>query len=109
MNTSADKPPAVVGHKSAVQLFDTTTLKEVKRFDGFESVNHMATTVLPVTALAFSPDSKKLLAGTGLTSLTELPKDSPAGEVKLFDVPDAPGKAAPPAPAGWFWFDPSNP
>jgi WD40 repeat protein len=100
----ADKLPAVIGQKSEVQLFDLATLKEVKRFDGFEGVNHMAPTVLPVSALAFSPDGKKLLAGTGVNSLTELPKDAPAGEVKLFDVSEAKQKAAP-APAGRMWTD----
>jgi WD40 repeat protein len=100
----ADKPPPVIGHKSVVQLFDTATLKEVKRFDGFEGVNHMAPTVLPVTALAFSPDGKRLLAGTGVAPFGEVPKGAPAGEVKLFDVADSPAKPAP-APAGRQWTD----
>ena len=40
--------------------------------------------MLPVTALAFSPDGKTLLAGTGY-SVRGSPRKG--GEVKLFDLP----------------------
>jgi formylglycine-generating enzyme required for sulfatase activity len=43
--------------------------------------------VLPVAALAFSPDGRKLLAGIGISALEAVPKDAPKGEVKAFDVP----------------------
>lgn len=92
----ADKPPRVLGHKTEVQLFDATTVEELKRFDGFEDVNQTAPTVLPVTALAFSPDGRKLLAGTGISALEAVPKDAPTGEVKAFGIP-APVKPAPAA------------
>ena len=82
-----DKLPRVIGHKTEVRLIDIATDKVVKVFDGFEGVSHMAATKLPVTALAFSPDGKKLLAGTGIMNLTEIPKDAPkTGEVKVFDL-----------------------
>jgi RNA polymerase sigma factor (sigma-70 family) len=81
----ADKPPAVIGHQTVVQLIDAKSGKELKRFDGFEGVNHMASTVLPVSALAFSPDGKKLVAGTGLVAGEEVPKKLPRrGEVKVW-------------------------
>ncbi len=96
-----DKVPRVIGHKTEVRLLDLTTDtdKVPKVFDGFEGVNHMAETKLPVTALAFSPDGKKLIAGTGIQNFMEIPKDAPkSGEVKMFDVP-APAEKPDPAPA----------
>ncbi|MBX9623564.1 MAG: hypothetical protein K2X82_07095, partial [Gemmataceae bacterium] len=86
--------PKVVGHKTEVQLLDVATGKEVRRFDGFEGVNHHGPTKLPVSALAFSPDGKALLAGTGYANVTPIPDDAPrVGEVKVFAL--AP-EAAPP-------------
>ncbi|QDU24065.1 sigma-70 family RNA polymerase sigma factor [Urbifossiella limnaea] len=91
--------PSVVGHKTEVQLIELATRKELRRFDGFGGVNHMGPTVLPVTALAFSPDGKTLLAGTGLSHLSTPPAGPiPPGEVKRFilaDEPPAKGAAAP--------------
>jgi RNA polymerase sigma factor (sigma-70 family) len=100
-------PPQVVGYHSEVQLLNAETGEEVKRYDGFE--NGAATTTLAVTALAFNPDGKKLIAGTGLhhaelslfiqlseEKRKELPR---ASEVKVFLIaepekrdPDDPGK-----------------
>src|SRR5262249_37909780 len=105
-----DKPPRVRGHKTEVRLLDlaSDTGKVVKVFDGFEGVNHMAETKLPVTALAFSPDGKKLIAGTGILTMTEIPKDAPkAGEVKVFDLPARPEKPDPAAAAAQKWTDPA--
>jgi len=96
-----EKVPRVIGHKTEVRLLNLTSdADEVpKVFDGFEGVNHMAETKLPVTALAFSPDGKKLLAGTGIGNMTQIPKDAPkSGDVKVFDVPARPEKPDP-APA----------
>ena len=82
-----EKVPRVIGHKTEVQLLDLATGKELQRFDGFEGVNHMGATVLPVTALAFSPDGKKLAAGTGLLPLVAIPDGAPkAGEVMVFNI-----------------------
>jgi WD40 repeat protein len=98
-----EKPPRVTGHKSEVRLIDLATDKVVKVFDGFEGVNHLAATKLPVSAIAFSRDGKKLLAGTGYRpgkSLPAVPKEPIRGEVKLWDI------AAPdPAPAAQKWQD----
>lgn len=91
-----DTPPRVIGHKTEVRLIDLATAKVVKVFDGFEGVSHMAETKLPVTALAFSSDGKKLIAGTGVGNMTQIPKDAPkSGEVKVFDVPAPPEKPTP--------------
>ena len=91
-----DKVPRVIGHKTEVRLIDIATDKVVKVFDGFEGVNHMAATKLPVTALAFSPDGKKLLAGTGILNMTEIPTDVPkSGELKVVRSRSA---ARPPGP-----------
>ncbi len=94
-----EKVPRVIGHKTEVQLLDLATGKELKRFDGFEGVNHMGATELPVSVLAFSPDGKKLAAGTGIPALTPIPPDNApkTGEVKVFntDPAVAPKPAAP--------------
>jgi WD40 repeat protein len=103
-----DKVLRVIGHKTEVRLLDLTTDpdKVPKVFDGFEGVNHMATTKLPVTALAFSPDGKKLIAVTGIPLFTEVPKDAPkSGEVKVFDVPAQPEKPDPAPVAAEKWTD----
>jgi WD40 repeat protein len=82
-----DGKDGLPGFHTQVRLIDVATDKVVKVFDGFEGVNPMAATRLPVTALAFSPDGKKLLAGTGFPPITPLPDDLPkAGEFKLFDT-----------------------
>ncbi|MBN9517693.1 hypothetical protein J0H58_04100, partial [bacterium] len=95
----ADREPKVVGHKTEVQLIDLVTNKELKRFDGFEGVDHMGPTVLPVTALAFSPDGQTLLAGTGRSAVEDLPADAVArGEVKRFALVVQPPAAKPPVP-----------
>jgi RNA polymerase sigma factor (sigma-70 family) len=86
--------PRVVGHKTEVQVLDLTTGKELRRFDGFEGVNHMGPTKLPVTALAFAPDGKTLLAGTGLSPLGEVPALPADGEVKRFNLADPPAAPA---------------
>ena len=79
-----------------MRLIDIATDKVVKVFDDFDS------NVLPVAALAFSPDGTKLIAGTGLHALDELPKDAPkSGEVKVFDVT----ALEKPAPVGRQWTD----
>jgi RNA polymerase sigma factor (sigma-70 family) len=94
----ADSNPVVVGHKSVVQVFDGDSGREMKRLEGFEGGG--ATTKLPVTALAFSPDGKRLVAGTGFSPALLPPSDLPkSGEVKAFD-PTAPAEppAAPPEP-----------
>jgi RNA polymerase sigma factor (sigma-70 family) len=106
-----EKEPRVLGHKTEVQLLDVATGEEMKRFDGFEGVNHTAPTELPVTALAFSPDGKHLLAGTGILPGTTFPADGPlpkTGEVKTFALAaTTPAKPATapvpekPAPAAW--------
>ncbi|HEX4614179.1 MAG TPA: hypothetical protein VH092_38710, partial [Urbifossiella sp.] len=96
-----DKEPKVIGHKTEVQLIDLAAKKEVRRLDGFEGVNHMGPTKLPVTALAFSPDGTTLLAGTGWRLVASPPPGPPApGEVKRFNLADPP-PAAPDPPAVW--------
>jgi RNA polymerase sigma factor (sigma-70 family) len=76
------------GHTLEVYIFDAETGEEMKRLGGFEGAG---TTALGVTALAFSPDGKKLLAGTGALPIDLLPDSAPkTGEVKLFDLTAAP-------------------
>ncbi|MDB5313556.1 MAG: hypothetical protein JWO38_7758 [Gemmataceae bacterium] len=102
----ADKEPPVVGHKTEVQLLDLTTGKELKRFDGFEGVNHTAPTALPVIALAFSPDGAKLVAGTGILPASMVPDGAPkTGEVKVFPLA---GEGAPGAAAAGPWREKAN-
>ena len=72
----AIRKPAAVGEKSEVQVLNKLSGIELARLDGFS-------TALPVTALAFAPDGKKLVAVT-------------TGEVKVFNLPAA---RVPPAPA----------
>jgi WD40 repeat protein len=81
--------------KTHVRVIDVATKKTIKEFDGFDSA------VLPVVALAFSPDGTKVIAGTGLPAFDELPKGAPkSGEVKVFNL-DAAERAAPaPTPVG---------
>ena len=89
--------PNVVGHKTEVQVVEVATQKELRRFDGFEGVNHMGPTLLAVTALAFSPDGQTLLAGTGRSPFGAVPEGAPPpGEVKRFTLADPPAKAAAP-------------
>jgi WD40 repeat protein len=93
-----DSNPGVAGHKSVVQLFDAETGRELKRLDGFEGVAGLAPTKLSVTALAFSPGGKKLVAGTGTAPTVPPPNDPPkSGEVKVFDLAAALGKPEPAA------------
>ncbi len=90
-----EKVPRVIGHKTEVRLIDIATDKVVRVFDGFEGVDHMAATKLPVTALAFSPDGKKLLAGTGFPLMTPFGDDLPRkGEVKVFALDGTPAPVA---------------
>jgi RNA polymerase sigma factor (sigma-70 family) len=100
-------PPAkVVGSRTEVLLFDAATAAELRRFGGFEGGGKP--TALPVTALAFAPDGKSLLAGTGDHPADPAPEDGPkAGEVKAFD-PAAPPDPAPPGagkPAAPEWAE----
>jgi hypothetical protein len=74
------RPDGTGGQKTQVQLIDLGTKKAVKVFDDFESEK------LPVVALAFDTDGRKLLAGTGLLTPDEVPAATPKGEVKLFDL-----------------------
>ncbi len=93
-----EKVSRVVGHKTEVQVVELATQKELRRFDGFEGVNHMGPSVLPVTALAFAPDGQTLLAGTGVSGVEAPPSGPlPPGEVKRFALADPPAKAAGPA------------
>jgi RNA polymerase sigma factor (sigma-70 family) len=89
-----------VKHKSEVVVLDAKTGKEVRRFAGFE--DGKATTSLPVTALAFSPEAKTLLAGTGLLAGTPGDGGNPKlGEVKSFSLEAVAPPNAPPAAGRW--------
>ncbi|MBN9119090.1 MAG: sigma-70 family RNA polymerase sigma factor [Planctomycetes bacterium] len=77
--------------KAAVQVFDAATGKEVKRLDGFERAKG---SMLPVSALAFNPDGKTLLAGTGHRFA-----EPRGGEVKVFAL-DEPPRVPEPEPVG---------
>ena len=89
------RKPAGDAHRSEVQVLDAETGKELKRFDGFEGVDHTGPTKLPVSALAFSPDGKTLIAGTGFLPMEALPKDAPkSGEVKVWNLEGPPQPAA---------------
>jgi WD40 repeat protein len=89
-----------VKYKSEVVVLDAMTGKEVRRFAGFE--DGKATTSLPVTALAFSPDGKQLLAGTGLLTGTPGDGSNPKlSEVKSFSLEAAAPPNAPPAAGTW--------
>ncbi len=89
----ADNPPAMLGHKTEVQVLNVETGKELHRLDGFEGVGHTAPTALPVVALAFSPDGKLLLAGTGPPAFAPVPNDLPkTGEVRVFDLSPPPAE-----------------
>ncbi|QJW99396.1 hypothetical protein FTUN_7008 [Frigoriglobus tundricola] len=90
------RPPRIVGSKTEVRLIDVATDQVTKVFDGFEDVNHIAPTKLPVTALAFDRAGKKLIAGTGIDGVEGLPIDAPeAGEVKVFELTAPPEHPAP--------------
>jgi|GEM_PF-1603841 len=91
-------PLRIIGYKTRVRLIDIATDKAIKDFDDFES------NVLPVTALTFSPDGTKLIAGTGIFALDELPKEIPkAGELQVFDLTKQDVPAPAPTPAGRQW------
>jgi WD40 repeat protein len=84
-----DPPGGDTGLRTRVRVIDIATKKTVKEFDGLDA------TVLPVVALAFSPDGTRVIAGTGLRALDEPPKGAPkSGAVKVFNL-----DAEKPAPA----------
>ena len=81
-----DAEPEILGHKSDVVVFDVKTAEELKRLEGFEGAKGNIATMLPVTAIAFSPDGKHLAAGTGVhfsTTPVKLPK---SGEIKVWKL-----------------------
>ncbi len=90
------RPDGTGGQKTQVKVIDLGTKQVIKVFDDFESG-------LPVVALAFDPDGRKLLAGTGLLAPGEIPTGAAkSGEVKMFDLtaPEPPKPAA-----GRQWTD----
>lgn len=88
IHNPTDKQPNVEGYLSEIQLLDVASGKELRRFDGFE--DGAGTTELPVTSIAFSPDGKMLLAGTGIMSMEQLPAGKQlmmkTGEVKSWNL-----------------------
>jgi RNA polymerase sigma factor (sigma-70 family) len=106
-----------MAYKGEVHLFDATTGEKLRELGGFkrDSVlidgkeikeptpevvrGHSGFWVDPlVTALAFSPDGKKLLAGTGFPAIDPIPAGiTKPGEAKVFDLTAPPEKPAPAA------------
>jgi RNA polymerase sigma factor (sigma-70 family) len=71
-----------------VQVLDAATGKEVRRFDDFG--RDEATVGLAATSLAFSPDGKLLLGGTGILPMEQFPDNklpkAKMGEVKMWNL-----------------------
>jgi WD40 repeat protein len=83
--------PRKVGEKAEVRLYDLSADRMTRWLDGFEG--GAAQTQLQVNALAFSPDGKRLIAGTGSPDMVQFPSKLPkAGEVKVWrlDAADKP-------------------
>jgi RNA polymerase sigma factor (sigma-70 family) len=89
--------PQMEGRRTEVRVLDVATGATTHRLDGFEG--GAAKTHLPVTALAFGPDGRRVIAGTGSPDLVPFPSTLPkAGEVKVWRL-DAADPPKPPAGA----------